>query len=802
MARVLMLTSHPVAPPWDSADKHLAYTLIRRMEDHRFVVLTRLGSKLPRAFRVPILTRDGRPGVLERAQAAVAGALLEPTVDLVHVVTSIGPGTKHLSRIHDRIPAFARRPVVHTVPGILRDDFLDGLNPLGLTVALSAVTAERLRERGFADVVVIPPGIALDRWQPVPRPTGPPVVLFAGHADDGGGAATTLSAIAEMAAAGSDVEGVVALRVRLDQDEDAELGRIRERTRELGIADRVSVVGHIPDMRPLVAASSVVVLPARDLHGKADVPLIVLEAMATGRPTIVSDLPAFAPLGNVPLRTRIDDAKDVADALDRVLRCDDEFERRASLGRAAVERAFSDVAMARQYAELYDALLPKRAGDGLRVRTQVPADELDRSFRKNLSDATQRLHGAGVTPVLIKAEADGPRTYSNFDLVVGEDGWDPGIAALDGWTSRTSSHPLEPDKILLHPVAGPAAHLHRDVAWFGVPVIAATSVRSRATPSPEGAWLVPAREDALRIAVAHAAFQNVWFEPDDLETIRARLDPPTVAAAMALAGEEGWSRSFRRALHAAVTADGPVRVPRVAAAMVAGEHAMHLWRIGRRSTALRELALRFPLLIAKRRPPPHPVSVIGVSGPDGSGKTTVATELARRSDSPVLHLYGCVLCRRTSWGAGTSVPTSLRDSHATWRRIHAAVDAVELWIRLGVTLRAVRRSGRSSVVTDRSPLDGLAKHGSSARIAGKLFRSAAGRYTLIALLDAAPTALAERDREHPVVDLARWRHRYASLRELVPKVVTFSTDAHTPEEIVDDVRRAVGIDEPPEGKGS
>jgi hypothetical protein len=229
-------------------------------------------------------------------------------------------------------------------------------------------------------------------------------------------------------------------------------------------------------------------------------------------------------------------------------------------------------------------------------------------FRANLTEVTARLARAGIVPVLIKADPEGDYVYTNFDLVVG-DRWAAARRALAGWYVRTSGHPLEPDKVLLHPRAGPAAHLHRQVSWFGVPVISAATLAARATPTP-GGWYQPAEPDQLRIWLAHAVFQNLALDLSELLAIRGLLRPDVLAEADAQAHREGWRRAYRDALRTARTAiagldDGTVPrlpVPLRAATSIAAarEHVPYLLGTGQTSAAGREAALRGPLAVVKR----------------------------------------------------------------------------------------------------------------------------------------------------------------------------------------------------------
>lgn len=251
--------------------------------------------------------------------------------------------------------------------------------------------------------------------------------------------------------------------------------------------------------------------------------------------------------------------------------------------------------LARSYpAELQDELASVRTASDL--------------FRRNLAEATLRLRNAGIRPVLIKADPNGDYVYTNFDLVVGEQ-FERAVRVLAGWFTRTSRHPLEPDKVLLHPAEGPAAHLHTDVSWFGIPAVRGGPLAERAHEAA-GGWLVPEPADELRIWLAHAAFQNLALDLSELIALRGLVHPDVIDRARAAAGREGWCRAFDETLRVAqdaITALDHGHAPRLPIPLttatslaVLREHALHLLRTGRRSIAAREVALRPPLAVVKR----------------------------------------------------------------------------------------------------------------------------------------------------------------------------------------------------------
>jgi len=358
--RVLLLTSHPIDAR-DGADKELSIAIATRVPNVEFTWFGRLSMRgrepLSAGRRVPLLSTSGMPGPLERAQAAAWALALERRVDLLHAVLTIGPGFGRFTRLRERLKGLRHRPAVHTVPAVADPAALTRAVPLGTTVALSRPTQQVLREAGFPDVRLIPPGVDLERWSARPRPCeAVPVVAFAGHYDPGGGLEESIAALATVAAAGRKVSTLFLMRPRPGQDEALEAERLRQRAQSAGLTE-VRVQGRTPDMPTAIAGVDVLLLPARHLHGKADVPLTVLQAMATRRPVVVSDLQQMVALGSAATRVPAGDVPALADAIGGLLERPGHWEAMAAAGLDLVQREFSAASMATRYAELYAELL-------------------------------------------------------------------------------------------------------------------------------------------------------------------------------------------------------------------------------------------------------------------------------------------------------------------------------------------------------------------------------------------------------------------------------------------------------------
>ncbi|MER5708676.1 glycosyltransferase family 4 protein [Streptomyces sp. NPDC042898] len=355
--RVLLLTSSPLDGA-EGCDVRLASNVLEALPDFDFVWFTQWpeGRQDPPGHGRPvrILSRDGVPHIPQRIQAALAGAVFARRVDLVHAFLTVGRTFPVFSRLRPLL--LGGRPVVHTVPGVMDSRFLTHTRPLGTTVALSESMARRLRAADFGDVRVIPPMIDLDAWPYLPRPRGYPVVLFAGHHDPRGGAEAAIDAAAEAWREGARFRLVLAMRGRPGQHPTLLNEALRERAGAAGLPD-VEVKGYVEDMRALIATIHVLLFPPTVLGGKADIPLTVLQSLASGRPAVLSDLPQFADFGHAVLRAPTGDARRTGQQLAWLLDQPRSWDVLAERGRSLVEDHFGPERFAARYAALYRELL-------------------------------------------------------------------------------------------------------------------------------------------------------------------------------------------------------------------------------------------------------------------------------------------------------------------------------------------------------------------------------------------------------------------------------------------------------------
>ena len=116
-----------------------------------------------------------------------------------------------------------------------------------------------------------------------------------------------------------------------------------------------------------------------------------------------------------------------------------------------------------------------------------------------------------------------------------------------------------------------------------------------------------------------------------------------------------------------------------------------------------------------------------------------------------------------------------------------------VWARGRAALRPGRRP--VAVITDRGPLDGLAKfEPAPGSLAAALFTAVGRRYDLAFLLDAPADVLAARDGDHSARELDEWRDRYRTWARLMPVLVQLDTRDREPPAVAAEAARMIFAD--------
>jgi rhamnosyl/mannosyltransferase len=206
---------------------------------------------------------------------------------------------------------------------------------------------------GFeAKTEVIPFGIDETRWAEVPRRPldAPPRALFLGRLLKFKGLDVLLRALERVPDLRLDIVG-----------SGPEGSRLKTLTQALALADRVRFYGECPDddLPRRMQEADFLVLPSITVDEMFG--LVVLEAMAAGRPVITTAVPTGVREVNVPgetgLEVPVHDVGGLAEALETLAHDPFRREKMGDAGRARVERFFTRRLMAERHLALYERVL-------------------------------------------------------------------------------------------------------------------------------------------------------------------------------------------------------------------------------------------------------------------------------------------------------------------------------------------------------------------------------------------------------------------------------------------------------------
>jgi glycosyltransferase involved in cell wall biosynthesis len=261
-----------------------------------------------------------------RGQYGVIAALLARGVRTVVVEQAPLPTNSALQRLFKRLAS--RRLSAHVAVGERSARAVEeavGLPPGSI----------RTIYNGVPDLVV----------DPLPRRANGPVIGAVGRLSPEKGFDLVIRALCDMPDATLVVVG-----------DGSERSRLQALARELGLSDRVELVGWSDEPRRYLPGFDAFVLPSR----QEGFPLAVVEAMLAGLPVVAADVGSVGEAvldGETGFLVPPDDADALAAGLRQVLDHPELGRRLGSAGRARAVERFTAEAMARAFEDLYREIL-------------------------------------------------------------------------------------------------------------------------------------------------------------------------------------------------------------------------------------------------------------------------------------------------------------------------------------------------------------------------------------------------------------------------------------------------------------
>lgn len=367
--RILLIT-RPICPPWDEASKNFAYFLAKNVQGFEFTLLT-CGKKI-----------EGLPDNVQQEPVYTSAKLswwqrmkllklipLGNNFDAMHFMLT--PTNLNVWAFKTFIKS-KKVKNIQTIATLREDLYSDEeIKKLmfgDLIITYSDYAKNKLNELGLQNVKRIYPGIDLEEYQKKEKDKkimrekniAPSdfVINFTGEYTRLGAIDGVIESFISVAK--KIPEAKLSLAVRIKNENDArKKEEVVEKLKQNNLLERVSFFDDGSyKMPPVYNLCDISIFPVQNMKGKFDVPLAVVEAMASEKPVIISDLPILGEFANAEnsVKIKTGDWKELENAIVDLY---ENPEKRKSIGQAArayVENNFDIKNVAKEYEEVYKTL--------------------------------------------------------------------------------------------------------------------------------------------------------------------------------------------------------------------------------------------------------------------------------------------------------------------------------------------------------------------------------------------------------------------------------------------------------------
>lgn len=373
LTKKILLITRPIAPPWDEGSKNFAYYLAKNIADFEISLMTKgILPNLPSNIvqhDIYSTSKVSEFNFSQKIRALLFQFKNKETFDINHYFFT---PTKLNSFIIKSFLKSKKTKTIQTIASLREDIWSDNdikkLMFADLVITYSDYTKNKLNSLGFKNIKRVYPGIDLEKYKKQEKNSelmqeknilsDDFVINFTGEYTRLGAIDLVIDSFIEI----SKIipESKLALAVRIKNEKDAtKKEEVVKKLKQNNLLEKVSFFDdgsyQMPEVYNLCDIS---LFPVQNMHGKFDIPLAVVEAMACEKPVILTDLEILKELGNNANSVIIekDNLKQLTDA---ILDLHGNPEKRNLLGKNArkfCEENFDIKKIARIYEKIYEIL--------------------------------------------------------------------------------------------------------------------------------------------------------------------------------------------------------------------------------------------------------------------------------------------------------------------------------------------------------------------------------------------------------------------------------------------------------------
>ena len=328
MSKNILLVTRPITPPWDEASKNFAWELAKNINKFNFHLLTD-GSLLKQS---PIARE--RENIKEHAvytspdlrlstwqKSRLFNFLLnsknEIPLNLAHFLFTPSPFTTRLVK-NMVLPRWQKKPEknskqkdnsgkIKTIQTLATLDFkkISRATVQNYLFADQIVTHSNFTKRFLNSLDVnnvkrIYPGIDLEKFKPEPKKAEllkrfnlnetDKTILYTGEYVRLRAMDTIMQALPLIIKSIPKAKLILACRIKSKADQK-EKAQVAQSLKARNLEKNVIFVETFSPMQDLYNLADLFIFPVKEMTGKFDIALTVIEALATGKPSIISDIP-------------------------------------------------------------------------------------------------------------------------------------------------------------------------------------------------------------------------------------------------------------------------------------------------------------------------------------------------------------------------------------------------------------------------------------------------------------------------------------------------------------------------------
>ncbi|EKE16299.1 MAG: Galactosyltransferase [uncultured bacterium] len=369
----ILLVTRPIAPPWDEASKNFAFTLAKNLSSSENLELHLMTngyvSELPKSVvQEKIYTRSQNDfGFSQKIRSLLFQLKTRCKFNIAHYFFT--PTTLNSFVIKNFVKN-KKTKTIQTIATLREDLFSDNeIKKLifgNQIITYSDYAKNRLEKMGFKNVQRIYPGIDLLNYKPRPKNENilkkfgfaitDFLIHFSGEYIRLGAMDDVIESFMQVSQKISSAKLLLAVRVKNEKDAEKKK-QVVKKLQENNLLDKVAFFDDGKyEMSYIYNLADVSLFPVKNMYGKFDVPLVVIEAMACEKPVIISDIPILKEFSNEKNSLQIK-AGNIDQLVQSILDLYGSKEKRTHLGayaRTYVEQNFDIENVAKQYEKIYN----------------------------------------------------------------------------------------------------------------------------------------------------------------------------------------------------------------------------------------------------------------------------------------------------------------------------------------------------------------------------------------------------------------------------------------------------------------